>query len=666
MIDKLEKTSNIIDDKTTEGVISYTLEVLKNSLSKSLGPYGSNTIIEDMYKNHSITKDGYTIFKALNIDNEISRTILDIIKKISYQLVSEVGDASTSSIIVSAELYKELKSFKPVNYAKSNDNIPVISPKELVKILDIIEDFLVEKIKETSKPITNENIKEITTKIATVSNNNDYYMGNIIAEIYEKIGVDSFIVLDKSKTSKDHYKINEGYEFKGGCLDSKFFESNMDSITYEDALLFITENDITNDDDDMNLMVSITGYAVSRGKPLVIIAKSYHTDVMNFFKINKNRNLSTFKVVPVCATLSTENQREILKDLSVYTDCEVYDKYDTPHRTNKILIEDIESHKSEVTDRIFGKCKSINIDGKTTRIIPLEVVIEEDEWEVTKFEQRCNSIKTQINNLKSNTSNEDNDMKIFELQQRYNRLKGKIAILYIGGETDIEKENKYYLADDAVHAVRSAIKNGYIIGGNLTIPMILNDVNMYGDLYTAIDEKYLNVLNLSEIDKYSKMKTIEGIIDSVIKAFKSSFLSVLQNKYYDESYCETIMSNCIKRKSIYNLLNNTYESIDKTSVINSSDTDIQMLHAIFSIIGLLITSNQFITMNSYPSGAFDDIANSKSLTMNSRDFNVHGFDVTPNTIDGISVVPCSVPSNSIPAESTAKPYDPNNMTTIKN
>lgn len=588
MKEKVNLYSNIIDDEKTEYMINYTLETLANSLSKSVGPYGCNTILQDMTGNHSITKDGYTIFKELKLDNDISRTILDIIRNISLKLVNEVGDASTSSILIAYSLYNTLKQYKPINWNVQSKGKP-LPPKLIKDILKYLEDELISLIKDVAIPINDDNF-DVVTKIASISNNNDYILGNLIKEIYSKIGKDSFITIERSVTSEDYYEISNGYEINDGYLDTRFINNTKEMLYEGESPIIFISNSLLDEDDLEPLLQPLCGFALSKMKDLVIIAKGYTEEVYNFLAINKQRN-KDLSVCPISTVLGTENREELLKDLSIYVGNEmIYDKnYFTPQKYKDEFFGFDEMC-------LLGTCKKVISDKKQTKFIL-------GDYNSHEYCDRIIELENAIKHCKEKAKREENDMELFELEKRLNKLKGNIATIYVGGNTEIEKKNRRYLIDDSIHAVRSALNNGYVIGGNLLIPYIIEYQSE--ELSKTIKDKIKKDLNID-----ISLSLLESFIESVGESFEFSYKCVLRNTYMNSSKSNDIITNCFYNEKdtllIYNVLTNEYEDVTETSVINSADTDIQIMHSVFSIIGLLITSNQFISLTCYSDKAFDE------------------------------------------------------------
>jgi len=197
--------TNIIEEESTKNKIRATLQILSKVLSGSLGPYGATTTIQDREMKHFSTKDGYDILNRISFDDELSRTILDLVRNISSNQVSTVGDGSTSAIIVANALYSAITDLK------TNPDFEKIAAKDIVDILNDIENFLEEKILNYAKPISAD-LNELK-QIAMIASNNDELSGNLMHEIYSKVGKDGFITTEVlKKTEKDIYEIKKGIE----------------------------------------------------------------------------------------------------------------------------------------------------------------------------------------------------------------------------------------------------------------------------------------------------------------------------------------------------------------------------------------------------------------------------------------------------------------------
>lgn len=551
----MEIRSNVLNKEITNRIIRETLVDIAEHLSNSLGPFGSTSIIEDKILNHVISKDGYTILNKFMYNNEVSQTVLEIIKKISRSLVREVGDGSTSSIIIATQLYIEIEEIL------NNYNI---SPKVIIKVLKTIEVILEREIRKLANPITDENFSKIED-IATVSNNNDRTLGALIANLYKEIGVDGFITLENSKTDEDYFEIKDGYEITRGYIETVFANAkNKIDCEFDNPLIFICNDTLR--EDDLEYLQNLLGTVCLQLKlPLVIVAKDYDSEVVNFLKINKIKNRE-LNVVAIDHSMATKYSQDCLEDFATYVGATIYDKYNANNDT-------------EFNIKILGKCEKSIITEKTSKFI-------NGGGTDSDIKDRVDTLNRALEDMRIADQRQDMDTEMFNLQKRISLLTSNIATFYVGGNSEIEKENRKYLLEDSIYACQSTIRNGYIIGGNLIIPMIFeaSAVDIYHELCKILKEEHIDDEEL-----------IGSVIDSVNNAFRKGFSTVLRNFNDSDKYVNEVLEKCIEENCIYNLSKHEYETVENTTVINSASTDIEIMKATFSIIGLLATSNQFVS-----------------------------------------------------------------------
>jgi chaperonin GroEL len=553
--------SNVVNQTETREHVGRTLGTLNEILSKSLGPYGSTTIIQDkLSMNHAITKDGYTILNKIKFDNEISTTILEIVKKISRNLVKEVGDGSTSAIVVSNALFQQLLELT------KEHNVP---RKDVLDVLESYEKMLTKLVEERSIEITDDNFDKIRS-IASVSNNNDDKAGDLIYHIYEKIGVNGFISLETSTNVEDSYIITEGIELPRGYI-SQVFANKPDKITCEFEKPFIFMCNEALDENDLEMLAEVLGKAMKFARPLVVIAKGFDTEVKNFFHINKiqNRNLD---VAVIDYAIVNNYHRESFEDLAIYLGASMYDKYGG-ERPNEFSIERL------------GTCLKSIVNETSSKFI-------EGYGERAKIDERIELIEEQMKEVDKKEKFIDTTEELFQLRKRIANLNCLIATLYVGGSSDLERETRKYLMEDAVFACQSALRNGYVSGGNLIIPRVMKD-HWNEIIFDMMEDKEL-VKTLTNHEERSTF--FNDFSSSLYKAFAQSFYTVLSNKYGEIEDNYSVIEQCIEEGTIYNLKKNTFEKLDETSIINSVKTDVEIMKASFSIIGLLVTSNQFVSV----------------------------------------------------------------------
>lgn len=554
--------SNIYSERETKDLIQRTMEHLDEKLSRTLGPFGSTTIMEDPFNGHSVTKDGFTVLSKIKYDNEVARTILEMVRKISRSLVREVGDGSTSSIMISNKLFSE------INILLKNYNVP---PKEILNLLNNFDKFMTEKIKSESIKIDEKNFEKIKD-IASISNNNDENAGDIIYNLYEKVGANGFITLESNKLDNDEFKINEGINIDYGYIFNIFAnQKNKIDCVLENPHVFLC-NDVL-DESDLEKICELTTECVTKlGKPLLFVAKGYDTEIQNFFKINKQQQKNKLEICAITYPLHNRNAMETLKDLSIFLNCSIYDKVnETP-----VEILDAETY--------LGSCTKAIINDKETKIIG-------GKYDKEERNARIELLKTELNKIERQDEYRDTSEEVYNLNKRIATLESKIATLFIGGKTELEIESRKYLMEDAIYACQSALKFGYVSGGNLIIPRIIKR-SKEDIIKHLIESKACKSIK----DEAKLREFIEEFIVCIDLSFRHSFKNVLYNRFKDEEVdLDEIIENCIKNNKIFNLIENDYEDIAETKVINSSMTDIQIMKAAFSIIGLIATSNQFIT-----------------------------------------------------------------------
>ena len=566
-MDKQMLSTNIYNEEESKQLIGDVLETVSNAIAKSLGPYGSTTIIRDPHNvEHTITKDGYSILKRIEFENDIQSIINGLIKKVSFSLVSSVGDGSTSSVIVANELYKKLNDFF------SNNNIP---RKDVLDFLDIFENEITKYILKYSKRIES---KEDLVKVASISNNNDEHMGELVADIYDQLDYQGFINLEKSTSELTHYKFITGIETHTGYINFVYTtEKDKRTCMFEEPRYLLCNDYLT--DEDSLFLAEMLSLSMATEYPLVILARGFSSEIENLFNNNKARFTDKLMISPVPIMMDNNNRYEQFLDLAVYLNADIYDKYSGVRLTEK--------EAGEFFMQKTGRSKKCVITENNCQII-------EGYFKQEEINDRINVIKAEKEKILEKSAMKDVSDEVYELDKRIERIKGKIATLYVGGKSDMEKSTRKDLAEDSILACRSAIKNGYILGGNLMIPYLINKFRNKL-INTFVSDKSLFI----GFNKKEKEECIIKLIKVIEESFKISFETVIRNKFNDDNRIEFIMDKCLNNKSlkIYNLKLDKYETIKNSKVINSVETDIEIMKSVFSIIGLLSSSNQLLDTN---------------------------------------------------------------------
>lgn len=571
--------SNVVEEINAKNRMRATANLIAKALIATLGPYGSSTIIQDRDMRHFATKDGYDLMNRMSFQDEVSKTILDLLRTTASNQVLTVGDGSTSAIVVANALFQSLTD------PKRREEFEKIAPKDIIDILNDISEKLEFALKEMARPVSPD-MHELDV-IAAIANNNDMAAGKTIAEIYRKIGADGFISMDViDRKDKDEYEIKSGIDWQRGWADP-FFEkcATNGKIEYIDKpKVFISNSVLTYDDLQIIMMPMMQEAFNQENQQLLIVANGYDSDVITFLKNNRFKHrmfgAKTIEMDYVAVDIDqvTKESRNTLEDLATICGCKIYDKLFTKQAD---FLKDLKKY--------IGRAQKITVTKKETQVIALESADMTPEHR-KNIEGIVSDLTAKIKKLqKVEEPTREQDEELYELRRRLSRLTSSSALLHVGGKTMAERMTRQRLIEDAVLACKSALKYGYIPGGNLCIPKYLNEkceglADFLGTKYSYLPIEKPRVFFLY-------------FIDMLRDSFLESYRAVLNNSYFSEDETEEVIEKCIKENLFYNLKLHKYEKWDETEVINSVDTDIQILRTCISIIGILSQSNQMMTLN---------------------------------------------------------------------
>ena len=565
--------TNVVEENNAKARMRATSKIIAKALIATLGPYGSSTIIQDREHKHFASKDGYDLMNRIDFDDSVSRTILDLFRTTASSQVFNVGDGSTSAIVVANALFQALTD------SNQHEHFKKIAPKDITDILNDLAELVQKELEKMAKPVSDD-LHELET-IAAIANNNDFEAGKMIAEIYKKIGKYGFIAMDiVDKQEKDTYEIKTGVEWDRGYIDPVFGKmAGTDKIIYDRAPRVIISNSTLTYDDIETVFIPLIKKAMSQEHAeLLIIANDYSDDFLTFLKNNRTKHAQIGAKCPemdftaVDIDQVTTESRNKLEDLALLCGCKIYDKY----KTQKA---DVVAHPEDY----IGTVSKVVTTPKSTQIVIDDLknkkAVDARVKEITEELKKVEDIE-----LPSN----DDIMKLYELRQRLSRLTNSTAILHVGGRTYTERQTRQRLIEDSVFAAKSALKHGYIPGGNICIPKILQEKK---EAFASVLGAKYSYLPISAIRSF-----FAYFIDVVKNAFLESYRAVLNNSYLSEEESEATIKKCLDENKFYNLKLHKFEDFDETNVINSADTDVQILKSCISIIGILALSNQFITI----------------------------------------------------------------------
>ena len=431
--------------------ISYDLEArnalkagvdkLANAVKVTLGPKGRNVVIEKKFGAPTITKDGVTVAKEVELDDKVEDVGAQMLKEVASKTSDDAGDGTTTATVLAQALVAE--GLKNVT-AGAN-------PMSIKRGIDAAVGAVVGALQAQSKDLPDS--KQIAN-VGTISANNDHEIGAKIAEAMEKVGKDGVITVEESKTAETFLETVEGMQFDRGYL-SPYFVTNSDNMEAEmdDTYILIYDKKISNMKDLLPLLEKV----VQTGKSVVIIAEDIEGEALATLVVNKLRG--TFKVLAVKAPGFGDRRKSMLEDIAVLTG-------------GTVISEDAGYKLENATLEYLGTCKRAVSDKDNTTIVG-------GNGSGDAIKARINEIKVQIDKTTSDYDRE-------KLQERLAKLSGGVAVINVGAATEVEMKEKKARVEDALHATRAAVEEGIIPGGGVAL---LRSVSSLDNLKVDSEEK---------------------------------------------------------------------------------------------------------------------------------------------------------------------------------
>jgi chaperonin GroEL len=560
--------SNIVPRKKAKALIGASLDAIADTVSATMGPYGSTTIIQDNMNRHYYTKDGYTVLKALTFSGDVQRTVLDHVKTISRKLVHTVGDGSTSAVVVAAELYKSLSMV--------SDRIGGgITPKGVTDALGELSHILSDCIRQIATPVSKHISPNIVTKVAVVSTNNDQMAGELIGRLFDEIGEHGSVLVEEGTGVNDEYTLTRGYELLRGYVDHMFVnKDNGIECELMGAYVLMCDDNLT-EKDIVYLHHGIVTPMFTAGKPLVFIARGYDKSFREYFRANKLRQRD-LPILAVDMATITKDAKDRFEDLAAYLGA-------VPYRKS----EGVDLTDMGFSEQHLGLASRVVSSEGTTRFF-------EGKSDTAAVAARVTSYEKRITDATSRNDHIDRDGEVEAMRRRIAALQAKAATLWVGGSTEQERTARQFLIEDAVYAVKSAMRHGVIAGGCITVPTILEQSREY--VLTDLMHRLRTSNAVPALDNEERLGVFCGmIIDCVRNAFLRSYERVLTNSGMEEHRASVIAMSCSQLNQVYDVRTGQVEDQSVTSIVNSAETDTEIVKAAFSIVGLLLTSNQFIS-----------------------------------------------------------------------
>jgi chaperonin GroEL len=405
------------------------VDKLANAVKVTLGPKGRNVILEKKFGAPTVTKDGVTVAKEIELENNIENMGAQMVREVASKTSDVAGDGTTTATVLAQAIYRE--GLKNVT-AGAN-------PMDLKRGIDIAVNKVIEYLKSISKDVEGRN--EIA-QVGAISANNDKSIGDLIADAMEKVGKDGVITVEEAKGTETSLEVVEGMQFDRGYL-SPYFVTDAESMeaVLEDPMILIHDKKIS----AMKDLLPILEKIAQQGRSLLIIAEDLEGEALATLVVNKIRG--TLKVAAVKAPGFGDRRKAMLEDIATLT--------------NGTVISEERGFKLEnATVSYLGTAKKVVIDKDNTTIV-------EGAGKTEDIKKRINEIKAQIDKTTSDYDKE-------KLQERLAKLSGGVAVLKIGASTEVEMKEKKARVEDALHATRAAVEEGIVAGGGVALVRAIN------------------------------------------------------------------------------------------------------------------------------------------------------------------------------------------------
>lgn len=517
------KFSTDARDKMLKGV-----ETLAKAVKVTLGPKGRNVILDKSYGAPKITKDGVSVAKEVELVDKFENMGAQLVKEVAQKTADKAGDGTTTATVLAEAIIKE--GCKAVAAG--------MNPMDLKRGIDMAVDAVVADIKSRSKEIkTSEEIAQV----GTISANGDRSIGEYLARAMEKVGNDGVITVEDAKGLETELDVVEGMQFDRGYL-SPYFVTNPEKMSceFENPYIMLYDQKISN----LQPMIPMLEAVVQSGRPLLIVAEDIEGEALATLVVNRIRG--GLKVCAVKAPGFGDRRKAMLEDIAILTG-------------GQVVSEELGMKLESITLDMLGTAKRVEITKDDTTII-------DGDGEKDLIQARAASIRKQI---EETTSDYDRE----KLQERLGKLSGGVAVLRVGGASEVEVKERKDRIDDALHATRAAVKEGVVAGGGVAL------------LYSV---KVLD--SLTPVNQDQKVG-----IDIIRKATQAPIRQIAENAGVDGA---VVAGKLLEQDDVnygYNAQTGEYTNMIKAGIIDPTKVVRTALQDAASVGGLLITTEAMIT-----------------------------------------------------------------------
>ncbi len=498
------------------------VDILSNAVKVTLGPKGRNVILDKSFGAPRTTKDGVTVAKEIELEDKFENMGAQMLREVASKTNDVAGDGTTTATVLAQSIVRE--GLKAVAAG--------MNPMDLKRGIDKAVSQVVADIESASKKVKN---SEEIAQVGTISANGEKEIGDMIAEAMQKVGNEGVITVEEAKSLESELDVVEGMQFDRGYL-SPYFITNADKMVaeLEDPYILIHEKKLSN----LQSMLPILEAVVQSGKPLLIIAEDIEGEALATLVVNKLRG--GLKIAAVKAPGFGDRRKAMLQDIAILAG-------------GQVISEDLGIKLENVTLDMLGTAKRISITKDDTTIV-------DGAGSKSDIEGRVNQIKVQIEDTTSDYDRE-------KLQERLAKLAGGVAVLRVGGATEVEVKEKKDRVDDALNATRAAVEEGIVAGGGVALAKAINAINVKGE--NSDQDAGVNIVR---------------------RALESPIRQIAQNAGVEGSI---VVGKVLENKSAsfgYDAQNDKYVDMFDTGIIDPAKVVRTALQDAASVAGLLVTT----------------------------------------------------------------------------
>jgi chaperonin GroEL len=503
------------------------VDTLANAVKVTLGPKGRNVVIEKSFGAPRITKDGVTVAKEIELKDKFENMGAQMLREVASKQNDKAGDGTTTATVLAQSIVRE----------GSKAVAAGMNPMDLKRGIDLAVTTVIEDLKAHAKKVS---ANSEIAQVATISANGDAEVGTILAEAMEKVGNEGVITVEEAKSLATELETVEGMQFDRGYL-SPYFVTNAEKlkVELEDPYILIHEKKLSN----LQALIPLLEQVVQSGRPLLIIAEDVEGEALATLVVNKLRG--GLKVAAVKAPGFGDRRKAMLEDIAVLT-------------AGSVVSEELGTKLENVTLGMLGRAKKVIIDKDNTTVVDGAGAREE-------IDARVAQIRAQI---ETTTSDYDRE----KLQERVAKLAGGVAVIRVGGATEVEVKEKKDRVDDALHATRAAVEEGILPGGGIALLRAL---------------KALDGLKAANDDQQSG-------IDIIRRALRAPVRQICDNAGEDGAFIVGKLLESDDYNWGFNAASGQYEDLVKSGVIDPAKVVRTALQDAASVASLLITTEALV------------------------------------------------------------------------